>query len=94
MVIFSHMHLIRKENFDRETYDHLGVEVPEDTHLENLVSWLREAGVVRAVVMGQDMTRIRKSTFGERYVLEAIRKYPDLFIGLSSLEPMDVNCPH
>ncbi|MCD6317941.1 amidohydrolase family protein [Candidatus Aerophobetes bacterium] len=89
MVIDSHMHLIRKKNFDKETYNRLNLKLPEDTPLENLVGWLKEAGIVKAVVMGQDMTRIWKTTFGEEYVLEALKKYPDFFVGLASLEPVD-----
>jgi predicted TIM-barrel fold metal-dependent hydrolase len=89
MIIDSHMHLIRKKNFDRETYDRLKLKLPEDTPIEKLVGWLKEAGVVRAVAMGQDMTRIWKTTFGEEYVLEVLNKYPDFFIGLASLEPLD-----
>jgi len=89
MVIDSHMHLIRKKNFDEETYNRLNMKLPEDTPLEDLVGWLKEAGVVKAVVMGQDMTRIWKTTFGEEYVLEAIKRYPDFFVGLASLEPVD-----
>jgi predicted TIM-barrel fold metal-dependent hydrolase len=89
MVIDSHMHLIRKKNFDRETYDRLKLRLPEDTQIDDLVGWLKEAGVVRAVAMGQDMTRIWRTTFGEEYVREVIDKYSDFFIGLASLEPMD-----
>lgn len=90
MVIDSHLHLIRKKNFDKETFNRLNMKLPEDTPLEDLVSWLKDAGVSKAVVMGQDMTRILKTTFGEEYVLEAIKKYPDFFVGLASLEPIDV----
>jgi len=89
MVIDSHMHLIRKKNFDKETYNRLNMKLPEDTPLEDLVGWLQEAGVSKAVVMGQDMTRIWKTTFGEEYVVQAIKRYPDFFVGLASLEPLD-----
>ena len=37
MIIDSHTHLIRKKNFDVETYTSLGMKVPEDTPL---ISWL------------------------------------------------------
>lgn len=89
MVIDSHMHLIRKKNFDKETYNRLNMKLPEDTPLEDLVGWLQEAGVSKAVVMGQDMRRIWKTTFGEEYVVQAIKRYPDFFVGLASLEPLD-----
>ena len=89
MVIDSHMHLIRKKNFDKETYNRLNMKLPEDTPLENLVSWLKEAGISKAIVMGQDMTRIWKTTFGEKYVLEAVKRYSDFFVGLASIEPID-----
>ncbi len=89
MVVDAHMHLIRKKNFDRETYRRLKLAVPEDTPIEDLVGWLKEAGVARAVAMGQDMSRIWRTTFGEDYVLEVVRKYPDFFVGLASLEPLD-----
>ncbi len=89
MVIDAHMHLIRKENFDRATYERLKLKLPEDTDLDVLVGWLKEAGVSRAVAMGQDMSRIWNTTFGEKYLLEALRRYPDFFVGLASLEPLD-----
>jgi len=89
MIIDSHLHLIRKKNFDAETYKQLNLRLPEDTELDDLVGWFKEAGVVRAVAMGQDMTRIWNTTFGEEYVREALQRYPDFFIGLASLEPMD-----
>jgi predicted TIM-barrel fold metal-dependent hydrolase len=89
MIIDAHMHLIRKENFDAETYERLKMKLPEDTTLQTLVGWLKEAGVVKAVAMGQDMSRIWNTTFGEGYVREAVHKYPDFFVGLCSLEPMD-----
>ncbi len=89
MIIDSHMHLIRKKNFDVETFKQLDMKLPDDTPLNKLVNWMKEAGVERAVAMGQDMSRIWNTTFGEEYTLEAIKKYPDFFIGLCSLEPMD-----
>ncbi|MGE5528653.1 MAG: amidohydrolase family protein [Patescibacteria group bacterium] len=88
-IIDGHMHLIRKKNFDVETYRRLRMPLPEDTELDDLVGWLKQAGVVKAVVMGQDMSRIWKTTFGEEYLLESLRRYPDFFIGLASVEPMD-----
>ncbi|MBN2322189.1 MAG: amidohydrolase [Spirochaetes bacterium] len=90
MVIDSHLHLIRKKNFDADTYNQLNMVLPEDTALEDLVGWLKEAGVKKAVVMGQDMTRIWKTNFGEQYVVEALKRYPDFFVGLASVEPIDV----
>ncbi|MCX6089107.1 MAG: amidohydrolase family protein [Candidatus Atribacteria bacterium] len=89
MIIDSHMHLIRKKNFDKVTYERLGMKVPEDTPLDQLVGWMKEAGVKKAVAMGQDMTRIWKTTFGEEYLLEAYKRYPDFFIPLASVEPID-----
>ena len=89
MTVDSHLHLIRKKNFDRDTYRRLKLDLPEDTNIEDLVGWLKDAGVVKAVAMGQDMSRIWKTTFGEEYVLEVVKKYPDFFIGLASVEPID-----
>jgi len=39
--------------------------------------------------MGQDESRIWHSSMGEDYVLECYKKYPDLFIPLASVEPID-----
>jgi predicted TIM-barrel fold metal-dependent hydrolase len=39
--------------------------------------------------MGQDMTRIWSSSCGEEYVLECLKRYPDFFIALASVEPID-----
>lgn len=89
MIVDSHMHLIRKKNFDLQTYDRLKLKLPEDTPIEDLIGWMKEAGVVKAVAMGQDMTRIWKTTFGEEYLLDVVKKYTDFFIGLASLEPLD-----
>jgi len=89
MVIDSHMHLIRRKYFDEETYNRLQLKLPTDTDIDDLVKWMKEAGVVKAVAMGQDMTRIWNTTFGEDYVFEVYKKYPDFFIPFASVEPLD-----
>jgi len=89
MIIDSHLHLIRKKNFDLELWKRIDVGVPDDTDIDDLISWLRGAGIERAVVMGQDMSRIWNTNFGEEYLLECVKKYPEFLIGLSSVEPMD-----
>jgi len=89
MVIDSHMHLIQRKNFDAEIFKRLDMRLPEDTSLDDLVGWMKDAGVEKAVAMGQDMTRIWNTTFGEDYVREALKRYPDFFICLASVEPMD-----
>jgi len=89
MIIDSHLHLMRKENFVSGNYKKLGMKIPNNTSLEKLVGWLKGAGVRKAVVMGQDMSRIWKTTFGEEYVLEAYKKYSEFFIPLASIEPLD-----
>lgn len=89
MIIDSHMHLIKVENFDVQTYGSLNMGLPKNTDLDTLVSWYKEAGISHAVCMGQDMTRIWNTTFGESYVREAYQRYPDFFIPFASLEPMD-----
>jgi len=89
MVIDSHLHVLKESNFDAVTEKTLGHSHPKDTPVETLVAWLRDAGVCKAVVMGQDMSRIWNSSCGEDYVLQCIKEYPDLFVGLASLEPVD-----
>jgi predicted TIM-barrel fold metal-dependent hydrolase len=89
MVIDSHLHVLKENNFDAVTEKALGHTHPTDTPIESLVSWLRDAGVGKAVVMGQDMSRIWNSACGEDYVLQCTQDYPDLFVGLASLEPVD-----
>lgn len=89
MIIDSHMHLIQSKNFDKPTYDNLGMKIPNDTDLDTLVTWYKAAGIDHCICMGQDMTRIWNTTFGEEHVREAYRKYPDFFTPFASLEPMD-----
>ena len=89
MVIDSHMHLTRKVNFDVETNTRMGLGIPEDTDIDQLVSWWKEAGIEKAVCMGQDMERIWTNNCGEEYVLECYKKYPDFFIPFASVEPID-----
>lgn len=89
MIIDSHLHVLKQSNFNRTNLKVLGHLFPEDTPLDSLITWLKEAGVGKAVIMGQDMTRILDSSCGEKYVLECIRKYPEIFIALASVEPMD-----
>ena len=89
MVIDPHVHVLEQKNFDKATFERLGLPFPKDTPIEMLVDWLREAGVERAVIMGQDMTRIWNSSFGEDHVLECVKHYPDLFLALASVEPID-----
>ena len=89
MIVDSHLHLLQSKNFEKETWDRLGMPFPHDTKLNDLIKWLEYAGVEKAVVMGQDMTRIWHSQCGEDYVMKAVKEYPDKFIGLASLEPLD-----
>jgi len=89
MVIDSHLHVLKEKNFNAVTEKALGHTHPKDTPIETLAAWLRDAGVSKAVVMGQDMSRIWDSSCGEDYVLQCIQEYPDLFVGLASLEPID-----
>lgn len=89
MVIDSHLHVLKQENFDRTVFENLALPFPEDTPIDMLVNWLRAADVKRGVIMGQDMTRIWNSSCGEEYVLECVRRYPDFFVALASVEPVD-----
>jgi len=89
MIVDSHLHLLQSKNFEKETWDRLGMPFPHDTGLEDLIKWLDYAGVEKAVVMGQDMTRIWHSQCGEDYVIETVKEHPDKFVGLASLEPLD-----
>ncbi len=89
MIIDSHFHLIRQKNLDKQTYARLGLKIPDDTPLDKLVNWMKAAGITKAVAMGQDMTRIWNTTFGEDYLLESVKKYPDFLTGLASTEPLD-----
>ena len=88
-IIDSHVHVLKEKNFDRVTEARIGHKHPEDTPIELLVRWLEDAGVGKAVIMGQDCSRIWNSTCGEDYVLECVRQYPDLFLALASVEPLD-----
>ena len=86
-MIDAHMHLIRRKNFDADVYKRLDMLLPNDTDLDDLVGWMRKAGIDKAVAMGQDQTRIWNTTFGDDYVREAYGRYPDFFIPFVSLEP-------
>lgn len=59
MIIDSHLHVLRESNFDKITEKNLGHTHPkEDTPVDKLVTWLRNSGITKAVIMGQDMSRI------------------------------------
>src|SRR3972149_10529188 len=89
-VIDAHIHLLQSSNFDRETWEKgLGLPMPVDTPIEDLIRWLKNVGVVKGIVMGQDMSRIWNSTCGDDYVISIVKKHPDLFIGFASVEPLD-----
>jgi len=89
MVIDSHMHLMDSTCFDEKTYKRLGQTIPADTNIDDLVFWMKEAGIGKCVCMAQDMTRVWNSEFGENAVDKAFKKYPDFFIPFCSVEPMD-----
>ena len=89
MIIDAHLHLLRRENFDLELHKDLDMRIPEDINLDDIVSWLKAAGVEKVVCMGQDMSRIWNTEFGEEYLREAYMKYPDFIIPLASVEPLD-----
>ena len=44
-VIDSHMHLINTKCFDKPTYDRLGQSIPKDTNIDQLVAWMKAAGI-------------------------------------------------
>ena len=71
MYIDSHMHLINTKCFDRPTYDRLGQSIPKDTDINQLVDWMKAAGIEHCVCMGQDMHKVWNSEFGEIAVEEA-----------------------
>ena len=89
MVIDSHMHLIDNTCFDKPTYDRLGQSIPNNTNIDDLVKWMKDAGVGHCVCMGQDMHRIWNSEFGEVAVERAMERHPDFFIPFCSVEPID-----
>ena len=89
MIIDAHMHLVRHKNFDVKTYNWLGFPVPEDTDLDNLVKWMKEAGISKMVSMGQAMDRIWNTNFSNGYVNEAYQRYPDFIIPFAEIEPVD-----
>ncbi len=89
MIIDSHMHLINSKCFDKPTYDRLGQSIPKDTDIDQLVKWMKDAGIEKCVCMGQDMHRIWNSEFGEIAVETSYEKYPDFFIPFCSVEPID-----
>lgn len=88
-IIDSHVHLLEEKNFDVELWKENNIEPPKNTPIKNLINWLKEVGVIKAVIMGQDMTRIWNSSCGEKYLYEIYKKYDDFFIPLMSLEPVD-----
>ena len=89
MYIDSHMHLINTKCFDRPTYDRLGQSIPKDTDINQLVEWMKAAGIEHCVCMGQDMHKVWNSEFGEVAVEDAFAKYPDFFVPFCSVEPID-----
>ena len=89
MIIDSHLHLIRKRNIDEKIYNKFNFSLPIDTNIEQLIKWLKEAGVLKAVIMGQDMQRLWNTSFGEDYIFEVFKNFPDFFIPLASIEPID-----
>jgi predicted TIM-barrel fold metal-dependent hydrolase len=84
MIIDSHLHLLQQKNFKSSALK----DLTSDTPIETLIRWLKNAGIKKAVIMGQEGSRIWHYSFGEDYVLECYKKYPDLFIALASVEPI------
>lgn len=89
MIIDSHMHLINSKCFDKATYDRLGQTIPNDTDIDQLVKWMKEAGIQNCVCMAQDMHKVWNSEFGECAVEDAFKKYPEFFVPFCSVEPID-----
>ena len=80
MIIDAHMHVIDSRNFDRETYERLGMRVPGDTNLDDLVGWLKDAGVSKAVCMGTRYEpRFGGQPLGEERVIHGYQPVPRLF---------------
>ena len=77
MVIDSHIHLLKTKNFDQKVWEENGMNFPKDTPIEAIIKWLKDIGVIKAVIMGQDMSRIWNSSCGEDYVFDMYKKYND-----------------
>ena len=90
MIIDAHMHLIKKENFDKERYAWLdNWRIPENTDLDSLISMWKDMGITKIVAMGQAMYRIWNTDMGGSYIQDAYEKYPDFIIPFASVEPID-----
>lgn len=89
MIVDAHLHLLKAANFDKILWKDNKIEPPGDTPIEVILKWFQEANVVKAVIMGQDMSRIWNSTCGEDYILEIYKKYSNIFTPLASIEPID-----
>lgn len=91
MVIDSHMHIVKRNCWDKQAWESNGLTIPsEDIPIETIVMWFKKAGISRAVAMGQDMSRIWNTLIAdEDYVFEVCRQYPDFFIHLASAEPIN-----
>lgn len=90
MIIDAHMHLIRKENFDKERYQWLdNWRIPENMDLDEPVRMWKDMGIEKVVAMGQAMYRIWNTDMGENYIQEAYDRYPDFIIPFASVEPID-----
>ena len=91
MIIDSHMHISTKETWCKEAWESNGLTIPEaDTSPEQVIAWMRSAGVDYAVAMGQDQSRIWDTFLAaEETVFEVCEKFPDFFIPFASAEPLD-----
>ena len=57
-VIDTHLHVLKEQNFDRVTEARIGHTHPEDTPIESLVGWLKDAGVSEVFTPGSDLDSI------------------------------------
>jgi predicted TIM-barrel fold metal-dependent hydrolase len=88
-IIDSHLHLLKKENYNIGLFKNNGMYLPENTPLDFLVTAMKELNISKAVVMGQKMERIWDSECGEEYIFEAYEKNKDFFLPFISIEPLD-----
>lgn len=56
---------------------------------EQWVNELKEAGIDKAVVLANDVTRIFKTKIPDDYIAAFVHDYEDMLVGFSSVEPFD-----
>ncbi len=97
MIIDCHAHIAKKEFFPEDMFKRMKKVLGKDpTHAspEQLLEEMDSAGIQKTVLLAVNAETGMQHKVPNEFILNAVRKYPERFIGFCGVDPHDKNCVH